>query len=651
MGAVSLSASSSLLRCARRRGLLAASLVSPRRHARLFSRSAALGASDPLRILFFSTGDGLFSNPSLQLLHTEMMQNPSLISAIDVVTSPPKRVGRGHRELRRSGPDLESEKLELPVHLIGGFEDDPGARNRAAMDEKPSQDGLFRSTKQAGFKPGDVFRRVPLQNLGLDDAPKLTLSLLEERQINLLIAVSYGRFIPAHFIRAAKHGGLNLHPSLLPRLRGAAPIQWAIARDHQFTGVSLQTLDEREFDRGLVLAQTPEVALNQRETTPTLQKKLSGLAAALLVEGLRAGLHDEATRRSLDGSLPLTIPLAQGPLGATTPREGQGDEAPSEPTLAAAAAAAAKLRIERAASFAPKIGPQTLEMRWDKLARGAWQPEDPSRRSRAFGSLRTRFLVSAKRVPERAHTALQPTAAQRRQQKEMEEEQGQNPPPQQQQHDLKFETVQVQVLDTSPVALEWLPQAISSRILELSGEEDPEELLRGTPFGPPLPEPDPDAAAAAGGDGNDEHYKKNKKKKEERRKKNEKKNRLMNEGKSTILTRGSRLARANVRVVVAEVVVDKATGRTERVGLLCLPDADGRGALIVLHELLVPHVRELLGQGGGELAPAPDGHESYSNVCVRVNKMHIAGHNPVPAWSVIKQCGFVRPLSPTSSEM
>ncbi|KAL8392527.1 hypothetical protein RB595_002644 [Gaeumannomyces hyphopodioides] len=624
MGAVSLSASSSLLRCTRRRGLLAASLTSPRRHARFFSRSAALAASDPLRIMFFSTGDGLFSNPSLQLLHTEMMLNPSLVSSIDVVTSPPKRVGRGHKELRRSGPDLEAEKLVLPVHLIGGFEDDPGSCSvvvggkTAVSDEQTNQDGLASSTKHVGFRPGDAFRKVPLENLGLDEAQKLTLSLLEEKQINLLIAVSYGRFIPAHFIRAVKYGGLNIHPSLLPHLRGAAPIQWAIARNHESTGVSLQTLDEHEFDRGHVLAQTPEVAIDPRETTPTLQEKLSGLAATLLVEGLRAGLHEEATRDSLRDSLPLAIPWVQG-LTTKTPRAGQTEE-----VTEASLAAVTKTKKSKTTSSAPKIGPQTLEMRWDKLARGSWHPEDPQRRARAFGPLRTRFLVSAKRVPEGAHTALQPTVAQRRQQRQQqqqqqqeEEEQGQKP-----QRAPKVETIQVQVLDAAPVALEWLPQAISSRILDLCGEY-PESLLRGTPFGPPLPEPA--AAPASAGGGNDRPSKKRKTKMQ-----------------STILAQGPQLARAQLRLVIAEVIMDKATGSTEKVGLLCLPDADGKGALLVLHELLIPHMRELLGHGGGPTHALGLG-ESYRNMCVRVRMMHIAGQNPEPAWSVIKKCGFRRP--------
>ncbi|KAF3058154.1 Methionyl-tRNA formyltransferase, mitochondrial [Daldinia childiae] len=78
---------------------------------------------------------------------------------------------------------------------------------------------------------------------------------------NLIIAVSFGLFVPPRLLRAAQYGGLNVHPSLLPDLRGPAPLQHALLAGHTHTGISLQTLDDRAFDHGLILARTPPLPI------------------------------------------------------------------------------------------------------------------------------------------------------------------------------------------------------------------------------------------------------------------------------------------------------------------------------------------------------------------------------------------------------
>lgn len=72
--------------------------------------------------------------------------------------------------------------------------------------------------------------------------------------------VSFGYFIPPHIISLFKHGAVNVHPSLLPKYRGAAPIQHAILYGDQETGITIQELDDREFDAGRILAQTKVVS-------------------------------------------------------------------------------------------------------------------------------------------------------------------------------------------------------------------------------------------------------------------------------------------------------------------------------------------------------------------------------------------------------
>jgi hypothetical protein len=117
--------------------------------------------------------------------------------------------------------------------------------------------------------------------------------------INLILAVSFGLFVPPRLLSAAKYGGLNLHPSLLPDLRGPAPLQHTLLAGRSLTGVSLQTLDHQQFDHGMVLAQTPantehEYALRiPRDCTTVagLQALVTPVAAQMLVQALRAGLH------------------------------------------------------------------------------------------------------------------------------------------------------------------------------------------------------------------------------------------------------------------------------------------------------------------------------------------------------------------------
>lgn len=130
---------------------------------------------------------------------------------------------------------------------------------------------------------------------------------------NLIIAVSFGLFVPRRLLRAARYGGLNVHPSLLPEFRGAAPLHHALLARRRRTGVSLQTLDAAAFDAGAVLAQTGldgtdivaaeeqrrdvddveavVVRVDGADTEPALRRRLTPLAARMLVRGLRDGVH------------------------------------------------------------------------------------------------------------------------------------------------------------------------------------------------------------------------------------------------------------------------------------------------------------------------------------------------------------------------
>jgi methionyl-tRNA formyltransferase len=100
-----------------------------------------------------------------------------------------------------------------------------------------------------------------------------------------IIVVGYGRIIPQWMIDLPRLGNLNLHASLLPKYRGAAPIQWAIANGESVTGVTTMRIDAG-LDTGDILMQR-EIPIGLEDTAETLGPKLASIGAELMVETLR----------------------------------------------------------------------------------------------------------------------------------------------------------------------------------------------------------------------------------------------------------------------------------------------------------------------------------------------------------------------------
>lgn len=100
-----------------------------------------------------------------------------------------------------------------------------------------------------------------------------------------IIVVGYGRIIPQWMIDLPRFGNLNLHASLLPKYRGAAPIQWAIANGEPVTGVTTMRIDAG-LDTGDILLQRDTPILLE-DTSETLASRLASVGADLMVETLR----------------------------------------------------------------------------------------------------------------------------------------------------------------------------------------------------------------------------------------------------------------------------------------------------------------------------------------------------------------------------
>ncbi len=98
--------------------------------------------------------------------------------------------------------------------------------------------------------------------------------------------VAYGKLLPPELLQLPKYGCINVHASLLPKYRGAAPIQWAIVNGEQTTGVTTMQLDAG-MDTGDILLQAQEI-IHTQDTAQTLGERLAALGAKLLCETLSA---------------------------------------------------------------------------------------------------------------------------------------------------------------------------------------------------------------------------------------------------------------------------------------------------------------------------------------------------------------------------
>jgi methionyl-tRNA formyltransferase len=107
----------------------------------------------------------------------------------------------------------------------------------------------------------------------------------------LAIAVSYGKLIPEQFLQNCNYGGLNVHPSLLPKYSGSSPIQYALMNDDSFTGVTIQTLHPTKFDHGDIVLQSPEIPIQDDDDFCLLRDKLGAIGGDLLNEVMAKELY------------------------------------------------------------------------------------------------------------------------------------------------------------------------------------------------------------------------------------------------------------------------------------------------------------------------------------------------------------------------
>ena len=111
------------------------------------------------------------------------------------------------------------------------------------------------------------------------------LAALEALQADVFVVVAYGQILSRKILDMPKYGCINVHGSLLPKYRGAAPIQWAIANGEAVTGITTMQMDAG-IDTGAMLLKK-ELAILPEDNSDTLSAKLANLGADLLIETLR----------------------------------------------------------------------------------------------------------------------------------------------------------------------------------------------------------------------------------------------------------------------------------------------------------------------------------------------------------------------------
>ena len=179
-----------------------------------------------MRIVFMGTPD--FSVPILQALAAQH-------EIVAVYSQPPRPAGRGKAE-RKSSVQQSAEALGLPVrHPVS-------LRTQSAADD------------------------------------------FAQLQCDVAVVVAYGLILPPSILQAPKRGCLNIHASLLPRWRGAAPIHRAILAGDAETGICIMQMDEG-LDTGAVL-QRQATPIRAEETTADLHDRLSTMGADLILQAL-----------------------------------------------------------------------------------------------------------------------------------------------------------------------------------------------------------------------------------------------------------------------------------------------------------------------------------------------------------------------------
>ena len=131
--------------------------------------------------------------------------------------------------------------------------------------------------------------------------------VLAEHNPDIIIVVAYGKILPEYILNYPKYGCVNVHASLLPKYRGAAPIQWSVINGDEKTGVTTMYM-EKGLDTGDMILKS-ETHINSGETYGELHDRLSEMGAELLLKTVKEIENGTVKREKQDDSLSCYAPM------------------------------------------------------------------------------------------------------------------------------------------------------------------------------------------------------------------------------------------------------------------------------------------------------------------------------------------------------
>ena len=135
------------------------------------------------------------------------------------------------------------------------------------------------------------------------------LEILKKLKPDVIVVAAYGRILPKEILELPAYGCINVHASLLPRYRGAGPVQWSVTNGEKITGVTTMFMGEG-LDTGDILEQT-QIAIGSEETAGELMDRLADLGAQLLLHTLTLLESGKAVRTVQDEALATYAPMLQ----------------------------------------------------------------------------------------------------------------------------------------------------------------------------------------------------------------------------------------------------------------------------------------------------------------------------------------------------
>jgi methionyl-tRNA formyltransferase len=198
---------------------------------------------------------------------------------------------------------MGSATFALPT-LVRLFEKGYSIAGVITQPDKPSGRGQVRQGPPVKNKAVDL--NLPVyQPASLKDAE--SHSLIETLNPEMIIVVAYGKILPPWLVNFPKHGSINLHGSLLPKYRGAAPVHWAIANGEAETGVCSMAMNEG-LDTGPVYS-CERTIIDRNESVQQLYDRLASMGADLMERTINGVVEGKLTGKPQDDSKATFAPM------------------------------------------------------------------------------------------------------------------------------------------------------------------------------------------------------------------------------------------------------------------------------------------------------------------------------------------------------